>query len=157
MGDELQMALQVAVALALGGLAGLEREIHHKSAGLRTHMLVAGGSALLMSVGIYLINHLSTLVPLDAVRADPTRVIQAIIVGISVIGAGTIIHFQQEERVKNLTTAATILFTSAIGISAGLGLFRLALAATVLLVLVNGVIGEIERIWKKKTNPETNK
>jgi len=106
-----RIVLRLALAAALGGVLGYERERQGKAAGVRTHMLVALGAALFV------------LVPQQAgvSDADMTRVIQGVVAGIGFLGAGSIIKGNDEDTVKGLTTAAGIWLTAAIGIACGLG------------------------------------
>jgi len=89
---------------------GLERELAQKPAGLRTHMLVAGASSLLVVLGDVMIANYSTSSFVQAIQTDPIRIMEAIITGISFLGAGTIIFRNQDETVEGLTTAASILY-----------------------------------------------
>jgi putative Mg2+ transporter-C (MgtC) family protein len=128
---QLQVLGEVALAMLLGGLIGLEREAADKPAGLRTHMLVAGAAALLVGLGGAMVRHFATTADGDLIRGDPIRVIEAIIGGISFLGAGTILH-RRADRVEGLTTAASILFAAAIGIAVALLQLVLAVGATTL-------------------------
>lgn len=131
---------KVLLASLLGGVMGIERERAGKAAGLRTHMFIAGGSALFVQLGEIMSAYYAGQAGIERMVADPTRVIQAIVVGISFIGAGTIIQNSKEERVKNLTTAASILFTSGIGIAVGASAYLFAAGITLLgLVISSGV------------------
>lgn len=133
----------VALAGLLGGIIGIEREISDKPAGLRTHILVAAGSALFMIVGNSI---LSDLQPNDAraINADPIRVIQAIVVGISFLGTGTIIH-QRGTYVEGLTTAASIFLTAGIGIAVTIGKISLAIGTTLLAIVVLTLVEKLGR------------
>jgi len=102
--------IKVVFAMFLGGLMGLERELAQKPAGLRTHMLVAGASSLLVVLGDVMIANYSTSSFVQAIQTDPIRIMEAIITGISFLGAGTIIFRNQDETVEGLTTAASILY-----------------------------------------------
>jgi len=144
---QLVMIGKVLLALVLGGAVGLERAQSKKPAGFRTHMLVMGAATLLMMVGEIIIARYDYVTP-GLLRLDLTRIVEAIIVGISFIGAGTIIQRQQEGLVENLTTAASILFTAAIGITIGLEQYALSLGLTILLLLVNRVFGFLQRKWR---------
>ena len=129
---ELLLLVRLVVAGALSGLLGWEREIARKAAGLRTHMLVGIASALFTVLG-----ELAVLdYPRDdsGMRADPIRVIQAVAIGIGFLGSGVIFVSRRGESVRGLTTAASVWATAAIGISAGLGYYVLALGATLLLM-----------------------
>jgi putative Mg2+ transporter-C (MgtC) family protein len=121
-----RILLRLLMAAALGGLLGWERERQGKSAGLRTHMLVALGAALLV------------LVPEQAgmTIADLGRVIQGIVTGIGFLGAGAIIKHADDEQVQGLTTAAGIWMTAAIGVACGLGRELTAVLAAVLALVV---------------------
>ena len=102
----------VVLAGALGALIGLERELAGKPAGFRTHALVAAGSALMVVLGAELSHDIGSE---RLTQADPTRILQAIVVGISFLGAGTIIRDRQQQ-VEGLTTAASIFVTAGVGI-----------------------------------------
>lgn len=115
----------------LGGLIGLEREYRAKEAGIRTHFLVALGSALFMILSQYGFD--AVLSHLDHASFDPSRIASQVVTGIGFIGAGTIIF--QKHVVKGLTTAAGLWVTSAIGLTCGAGLYVLASAATVMVLL----------------------
>ena len=131
---------RLLIAAALSGLIGFEREHRGKRAGLRTHMLVAVGSALFVSfVGLFVISS-QALAPGGSpgnfrIQIEPLAVVEAIVSGISFLGAGTIFVSGQQNRVHGLTTAASIWVTAAIGIAVGLEHYVLA-AGTTLLVLV---------------------
>ncbi len=130
----------VAVAMLLGASIGWERETADKPAGLRTHMLVAGAAALLVTLGDTMIAQVDVSTGTTPVRTDPIRIIEAIITGISFLGAGTIIYHRSEQAVEGLTTAASILFAASVGISVGLKQFTLAIGVTFLaLVALRGV------------------
>ena len=135
------MILRLATALAVGGLIGLERTMHGRPAGFRTHALVCLASALLMLVTVYQL-HWMTEVPLEAIRADPTRMAQGIMTGIGFLGAGVI--FKEGLNVRGLTTAASIWITSAIGILIGIGFYFPALLGAAMVLAVLGVFRWIE-------------
>ena len=109
--------IRVLAATLLGAVVGYERETTGKSAGLRTHMLVALSSALFV------------LAPLEAGMSpgDVSRIIQGVAAGIGFIGAGAILKVTSDREIQGLTTAAGIWLTAAVGLAAGLG--RLGLAA----------------------------
>lgn len=137
--------IKVIFAMFLGGLMGLERELAQKPAGLRTHILVAGASCLLMVLGHVLITNYSEAgIFEDAIQADPIRIMEAIITGISFLGAGTIIFRNKDETVEGLTTAASILFVASIGITVALQRYILAALLTVLALLILFGLGFLE-------------
>jgi putative Mg2+ transporter-C (MgtC) family protein len=119
------------LALALSAVIGLEREIHQKSAGLRTHTLVGVGAALFMLISKY---GFTDVLARGAVVLDPSRVAAQIVTGIGFLGAGLI--FVRRDSVRGLTTAAAIWVTAAVGAAAGAGLPFLALLSTGVYLLV---------------------
>ncbi|CAM3312899.1 MgtC/SapB family protein [Cupriavidus taiwanensis] len=129
-----RILVRLTMAVLLGGVIGYERESSGKAAGLRTHMLVALGSALFV------------LVPLQAgvPLADMSRVLQGLIAGIGFLGAGAILKQNDEAHIKGLTTAASIWMVAAIGVAAGLGRDTTAVIATVFTL----VILQILQRWK---------
>lgn len=118
-----EILLRLVIAAAAGGLIGFERSIADKPAGLRTLMLVGMGAALFTIVGITAL-----------ADADPSRIAAGIVTGIGFLGAGTI--FRAEDRVKGLTTAASMWAVAAIGIAVGLGEYVITAVATVLVILI---------------------
>lgn len=124
----------VALAMLLSGLIGWEREAADKPAGLRTHLVVAGTAALLTGLGDVLVPRFG--IDTSLIRADPIRIIEAVITGISFLGAGTIIRHRGENEVEGLTTAASLLFAAAIGITVALQQFLLAGGTTILILIV---------------------
>ncbi len=127
--------LRVTLAFILGGVVGFERERVRRPAGLRTHMLVAAGSACFTVASIYGFDGLGTV-------RDPARLAAQIITGIGFLGAGTI--FRTGSTVRGLTTASSIWITAAIGIVAGLGMFWLAIFTTALTWFALFVVKTIE-------------
>ena len=146
--DELDILLKVVVEFCLGGIIGIERELAKKPAGIRTHMFVCGAATLVMSLSYLLINEFNET--FGNVQSDPVRVIEAIIVGISFIGAGTVLKSEKDHNVYYLTTAASILFAAGIGITVALEKFALAICLTVLVVLVNAAVGGVEQKYLGK-------
>jgi len=146
---ELQMLGKVFIAALLAGLVGFEREVAERPAGLRTHMLVGAGASLLMMVGIRMIN---TIGERNDVTIDPIRIVEAIVVGISFLGAGTILKHSRagESKVEGLTTSASILFVAIIGIAVAVDAFILAAGATLLNLFINWGIGQLVRLAKSK-------
>jgi putative Mg2+ transporter-C (MgtC) family protein len=144
---QLQFAIlgEVFLAMLLGGIIGLERAAANKPAGFRTHMLVAGSAALLVGLSDTLVDRFSRDIYTELIRADPIRVIQAIIAGISFIGAGTIFKHPRKEHIEGLTTAASLLFSGAIGIAVALRQFMLSVAVTLLTIAALRSVDLIER------------
>ena len=124
--------LRILLAAGLGAAVGIERELREHEAGLRTHMLVAVGSALFTLVSAYGFGDFfaqgSRPVPVD-----PTRIAAQIVTGIGFLGAGAIIR--QGPNVRGLTTAATLWAVAAIGLAAGAGYYAGAVATTVVVIV----------------------
>jgi len=119
---------RLCVAGLFGTVIGLDREYRFKDAGFRTHFLVALGAALLMIVSQYGFGEF--LATHDGLRFDPSRIAAQVVSGIGFIGAGTIMIHRQ--LVRGLTTAASLWATAAIGLAAGVRMYGVAAAATVL-------------------------
>ena len=152
--QQLEVLGKVALAMLLGGVVGLERELARKPAGLRTLMLVAGAAALLVALGDAVLEHyvgtdtLPGAVGEDGslIRSDPIRIIEAIITGVSFLGAGTIIVRRgRQEAVEGLTTAASILFVAGIGIAVSLLQLLVAVGAALLAVITLQGLGMLEK------------
>lgn len=133
---ELQLFGKIIIAAFLGGLVGLEREVAERPAGLRTHMLVCATSSFLVTLATLMVTSFD---PQNLINTDPIRVVEAIIVGISFLGAGTILKYSREgeKTVEGLTTSASILSVSAIGIAVALNVFILAIGVTLLNLFIN--------------------
>ena len=125
-----EFVLRIFIAALLGGAIGLEREYRAKDAGIRTHFLVGLGAALFMLMSMF---GYGDVVGTPGYRVDPSRVASQVVSGIGFIGAGTIIF--QRHIVRGLTTAAGLWVTAAIGLTCGSGMYMLATAATVLVLL----------------------
>jgi len=136
---------QVAAAAGLGALIGLERELAHKPAGLRTHMLVAAASCLLMALMPILIDRYGATGADGAVRIDPARLIQTVITGIAVLGAGAIIVHRNGHRVEGLTTAGSVMLTSAIGVAIAMHAWVVGVTLSIITVVVLLGVGRLEQ------------
>lgn len=136
MKEVLEIFGQLFLAIILGGVIGLEREIAKKPAGLRTYSLVSLGSALFC-----LISQLAFIQNLGY-SLDPSRIASQIIVGIGFLGAGVIIFHRS--KIRGITTAASLWVTAGIGMSVGFKLYLLALSATFLVLLVLFIFWLIE-------------
>jgi len=135
--------LKIVLAAMLGGIIGLEREISHKEAGLRTNILIAIGSALLTILSVRLAE--------SGRGGDPARLAAQIVTGIGFLGAGAII--QARFVVHGLTTAATIWTVAAIGIAVGSGLYFLSFAVTLLVVLVLTLFKYFSQLIERQHQP----
>jgi putative Mg2+ transporter-C (MgtC) family protein len=147
---QLQIVGEVALAIVLGGLIGLERETADKPAGLRTHMLIAGAAALLVGIGNAMLLHFHAVAATDSYRPDPLRIIEAIVTGISFLGAGTIIRHNRRQQIEGLTTAASMLFTGSLGVCVALQLYLLAIGVTILALVVLRGVGAMERRLERR-------
>jgi putative Mg2+ transporter-C (MgtC) family protein len=139
--EELVILVRVLAAVVAGALIGFERTFHGRPAGFRTHALVCVASSLLMLVTVYQ-NQWMTVVPLDAIRTDPTRMAQGIMTGIGFLGAGVI--FKEGLTVRGLTTAASIWITAAIGILLGIGFYFAATLGTAATIAILAAFRFIE-------------
>ena len=139
--DAIDVAMRLVVAVLAGGALGINRDLHHKPAGLRTHALVSLGSAT------------ACVVSLSAVGGDAnavSRVIQGLVTGVGFIGAGVILHHDREHRVAGLTTAASIWTAAALGAACGSGNWVTVVLAVVLTLAVLTFGGPIERAFERK-------
>lgn len=127
----IDMLIRIAIAGVLGGLIGLERQMHAKEAGLRTHILVAVGSAMYMLVSKY---GFTDMLDEDHVSLDPSRIAAQVVSGMGFLGAGTILI--QKQIVKGLTTAAGLWVTASIGLVIGSGMYEIGVYGTVLALIV---------------------
>ncbi len=144
----LDLALRLALATLIGGLIGLNRNSHGKPAGLRTHALVALGSALIVIVA----GQLEGAQGSHAADAQ-SRVIQGLITGIGFLGAGVILHSVNDKRVHGLTTAAAIWVAALFGVGCGVGMYGVVACAFGLLMLVLTVGGPIEQFVHRQLQP----
>lgn len=141
---DLGVLAQAVVAIVLGGLIGLEREASHKRAGLRTHMLVCLAALLFTRLGVVMTEVSAAALPPGLAEADPVRILQAIVIGVSFLGAGVILRDPAEARVHGLTTAATLLIVAPIGVAVGLGRYVLAVGVAGLVLLVLRLVHRFE-------------
>ena len=136
--SDTELIQRLLLAALLGGLLGFERELRQKSAGLRTNILIAIGSALFTLMSYELA---------DAAGADPSRVAAQIVTGIGFLGAGAIMR--TDSGIYGLTTAATIWVNAAVGVACGGGEYHLAFIATGItlgvLLLLHPIEGLIDR------------
>lgn len=130
---ELTFITRIFIASCLGGIIGLEREYREKAVGFRTHFLVALGSALFMIISAYGFEGVLSDDFQSPIRLDVSRIAAQVVTGIGFIGAGTImIH---KNTVRGLTTAAGVWVTAAIGMACGGGMYLLAIASTVFVLI----------------------
>ncbi len=141
--DATQMAriiIRLIAAALLGAVVGIQRERMGKSAGVRTHMLVALGTALFVIAALE-----SGMSP-----SDMSRVIQGIAAGIGFIGAGAILKLTKEREITGLTTAAGIWMTAAVGVAVGLGRWGSAALGVILTWIILSIVGQITHHMEKR-------
>jgi putative Mg2+ transporter-C (MgtC) family protein len=131
-----QIIVRLVLSVILGGLIGLERQLHRRNAGLRTHILVTLGSCLIMLTSLYVFD-----IYKNEADLDPSRIAAGVITGIGFLGAGTIIR--DRDGIKGLTTAASLWVVSGIGLAVGCGFYKAgvytALLALVALILLRKI------------------
>ena len=139
--DVTQLVVRLLLAALLGGILGMERERHGKPAGVRTHMLVACSSALVVMV-----------VSQKGMDDEAlSRVVQGLLAGVGFVCAGAILKLEKEEQVHGLTTAAGVWMTAMIGIAAGLGREATAALSTLIVLGILLLEGPIRRRMPTKT------
>jgi putative Mg2+ transporter-C (MgtC) family protein len=132
------IVIRLAISIVVGGLIGLERELEHKPAGLRTIILVCLGSTIFMLIGL----------ELGLASSEMGRIVAGVVTGIGFLGAGAIIRARGE--VYGLTTAATIWLASGLGLAIGIGYYILAIIASAFVLVVLRILGILERALSKK-------
>lgn len=126
---DIDIMTRLLLSVILGGLVGLERQLHRRTAGLRTHILVCLGSCLLMLTSVYVFGIYNSITTMD-----PLRLAAGIMTGIGFLGAGAIIR--EREGVKGLTTAASLWVVAGIGLAIGCGFYTGGIFATALTLVV---------------------
>jgi putative Mg2+ transporter-C (MgtC) family protein len=134
--------LPMVIAVVLGALIGIEREVHGKPAGLRTNALICMGAAALMVIAQRI-----GLAP-DAI----SRMTAGIVTGVGFIGGGAVLR--DRTNISGVTTAATIWVVTSIGIACGMRLYDMAVSITVLSLIVLAVLGPLDRKIRKTKDPE---
>jgi len=134
---EWEMAMRLLIACILGGFIGYERESHHKSAGLRTHILVSIGSCLIMLLSLKIYSEVQGLT-----NADPARLAAQVVSGIGFLGAGSII--KNGPTVRGLTTAASLWVVAGVGLAVGSGYYIGAFMTTGLVLLTLAILSRVE-------------
>ena len=141
----LDLTARLLLAAVLGATLGLEREYRQKPAGLRTNILIALGSALLTTLSMSMSEHGGT----------PDRITAQIVTGIGFLGGGAILR--SGTTVHGMTTAATIWVNAAIGMAAGAGRFAMALATTILTLVVLAVLPPVESYFERRVGTSAEK
>jgi putative Mg2+ transporter-C (MgtC) family protein len=139
--EMLDIFTRLGAAILIGGVIGLNRDLHHKPTGIRTLSLVALGSAL-------------AVLAVARNQADVSRVIQGVITGVGFIGAGVILYRTSDEKVHGLTTAAAIWVTAAMGVLCGLAAWRIVAVAAPLILVLLILGGPVEKWFHKRLESE---
>lgn len=140
-----EFLLRILIASLLGGLIGLERDMHGRAAGLRTHLLVSMGSAVFTILSVIIAKNANA----TGFQADPGRISAQIVAGIGFLGAGVII--KEGANVRGLTTAACLWGAAAIGMATGYGYYEIAIFATVIALISLVFLKFTERLYAKDT------
>ena len=145
---------RLLLAALFGGLVGLERERKSWAAGMRTHMMVCVGSALIMMVSSF---GFADILGTANVNLDPSRIAAQVVSGIGFIGAGTILFSKQGGTIRGLTTAAGLWTVAAIGLATGGGMYLAAIFTTALALIILWALQPIERMYAQRFRPKTLK
>ncbi|MEK6350688.1 MAG: MgtC/SapB family protein, partial [Burkholderia sp.] len=137
--NNFELVMRLVLAAALGSVIGFERERLSWAAGLRTHMLVCVGSALIMIVSAF---GFADVLGKPQIVLDPSRIAAQVVSGIGFLGAGSIL--MRGEIVRGLTTAASLWSVAAVGLAVGGGLYVAAIAATVIVLVILAGIKPLE-------------
>jgi putative Mg2+ transporter-C (MgtC) family protein len=148
-----ELVARLLIAALLGSFIGFERENFHKTAGLRTHMLVSLGACLFMTVSMF---GFHDILSTSNVSLDPSRVAAQVVSGIGFLGAGSILL--RGKLVSGITTAASIWSVAAIGLAVGGGLYIEAMSATFIILAILVGVGYVEKKFiHKKLKRRLNK
>jgi len=143
-----EAVIRICLAGLLGALVGIEREIHGRPAGFRTHLLVAIGACLMMLVSEHFYFKYQSLASDSVLRLDPARVAAQIVTGIGFLGAGAII--KESHSVRGLTTAACLWVVAGIGMAVGCGMYLAALLVTAVALFSLLLLKRIERLVSRE-------
>ncbi|MBU1999083.1 MAG: MgtC/SapB family protein [Candidatus Omnitrophota bacterium] len=143
-----QIIIRLTLSIVLSGLIGLERQIHRRTAGLRTHILVSLGSCLIMLTSMYVFD-----IYKDIASLDPSRIAAGVITGIGFLGAGTIMR--EKDGIRGLTTAASLWVVAGIGLATGSGFYNAAVYTSILTLAVLLVLRKVESLTLIKDGLKT--
>lgn len=142
---EFWIVIKVILAAFLTAFVGYEREKFKKPAGVKTNMIMGSISCYFVANSTHLIDWVSQNEEKVALSTDPLRLIQAIVIGVSFIGAGTILKSERKNTVLYLTTAATLLYSAGIGISVAIQQYVISIGLTLLIITVNWIVNKLEK------------
>jgi putative Mg2+ transporter-C (MgtC) family protein len=145
--SETDIVLRIILATVLSSIVGIEREFHHKPAGLRTNVMVGLGSCLFTLVSIRATDIFPNLATID-----PTRIAAQIVTGIGFLGAGTILFEKDRSSVIGLTTAATLWVVAAVGTAIGMGLYVEAIVGTLMVFFTFLVLSKVVNEVRKRAS-----
>ncbi|MDY7010419.1 MAG: MgtC/SapB family protein [Planctomycetota bacterium] len=140
---EIEIIVRLVAAAIFGGFIGLERKQHGRSAGLRTHLLVALGAAMAMVVSLHFGEVYGKPGGVMSIRVDPARVAYGVMAGIGFLGAGAIMQYGA--GIRGLTTAASLWCTAAIGLGTGFGMFAVSFVAVIIVLFALIVLNFVDR------------
>lgn len=153
--DYIEITIKIGIIVLLSGIIGLDRELKHKPAGAKTHILVGLGSTIFTLVSIYMYYEFQGK---PGASVDPARIAAQVVTGIGFLGAGTIM--QSKGMITGLTTAASLWAVAGIGLAVGAGMYPLAIISTVAILLVFAIINKIAEVIENqmvKINNRRNK
>jgi putative Mg2+ transporter-C (MgtC) family protein len=146
---QLQIVGTIVVAAILGGIVGMEREMADRPAGLRTHAILAAAACMLVSLPDALLEYYAAESTSNVLRADPIRIVEAVVTGTAFLGAGTIFRDRKKGAVEGLTTAASLLLVGAIGMAVALNQLVTAVLVTLLTLLLLRAAGIFKAARRK--------
>lgn len=146
---DLEMIIKLLLASLLGAVIGLEREVHGRPAGFRTHLLVSLGSCLFVIISIDLYRIYGNFTATGPVGVDPGRIAAQVVTGIGFLGAGAIIR--ERASIRGLTTAACLWVAAAIGLACGAGRYEPAIVVTILAFVSLLLLKKVENLIRRDT------
>jgi putative Mg2+ transporter-C (MgtC) family protein len=141
----IETAIKLGIIILLSGLIGLDRELKHKPAGAKTHILVGLGSTIFTLVSLYMFYEYQGK---QGASVDPGRIAAQVVTGIGFLGAGTIM--QSGGTITGLTTAASLWAVAGIGLAVGAGMYPLAVISTAAILLVFAIINRITEVLQNQ-------
>jgi putative Mg2+ transporter-C (MgtC) family protein len=145
--SDYEIIFRLLLASVLGGVIGLEREVHGRPAGVRTYLLLSLGSALIMVLSEYLFIKYKAVGPGITLSVDPGRIAAQAVTGIGFLGAGVIIRYK--DSIRGLTTAACVWVVAAVGLAIGAGFYLFASAVTAITIVALVGLKRFERYLSK--------